>query len=48
MMLQQLVDTWIMDSEGGTTITPPVARVTDFPNPEYTDDGFWSSVSRAD
>lgn len=44
VMLQQLVDNWIMNSEGGTN-TPSVARVTDFPNPEYSDDGFWTIVS---
>lgn len=48
MMLQQLVDNWIMDLEGGATTTPPVVRVTEFPSPELSDDGFWSSVSRAE
>ena len=47
MMLQQLVDNWIMDSEGDID-TPPVVRVTEFPSPEFSDDGFWSSVSRGD
>ena len=46
MMLQQLVDTWIMELEGGATTTPPVVRVTEFPSPVYSDDGFWSNVSR--
>ncbi|CAM9479565.1 unnamed protein product [Laminaria digitata] len=46
MMIQQLVDNWIMDSEAsaGGTFTPPVVRVTEFPSPEYEDDGFWSSI----
>ena len=41
-MLQQLVDSWIMTTEGGTFAAPPVVHLTDFPNPTYTEDGFWS------
>ena len=44
-MIQQLVDNWIMAQEGAIPDTPPVVRVADFPNPQYEDDGFWSTVS---
>lgn len=44
LMLQQLVDNWIMDMEGSTAATPPVVRVTEFPSPAYGSDGFWSQV----
>lgn len=46
-MLQQLVDSWIIDLEQGSTATatPPVARITEFPSPEYESDGFWAQVT---
>ncbi|CAM9216529.1 unnamed protein product, partial [Ectocarpus fasciculatus] len=46
LMLQQLVDSWIIDLEQGSTATatPPVARITEFPSPEYESDGFWAQV----
>lgn len=47
LMLQQLVDGWIMQETVGATVTPPVVRVADFPNPEYEEDGFWSGVRNA-
>ena len=46
-MLQQLVDNWIMTTEGGAFAAPPVVHLTDFPNPTYTEDGFWSAVSQS-
>lgn len=42
-MLQQLVDNRIMSIEGSTA-TPPVVRITEFPNAAYEEDGFWSQV----
>ena len=47
LMLQQLVDNWIMTQEGASLDSPPVLRVADFPNPQWQTDGFWSSVSRS-
>eukprot|EP00903_Cladosiphon_okamuranus_P008962 g8576.t1 len=43
LMLQQLVDAWIMESEGSTA-APPVVRITEFPHPPYDEDGFWEQV----
>lgn len=43
-MLQQLVDNWIMDSEGSTAASP-VVRITEFPHLAYEEDGFWQQVS---
>ncbi|CAM9541397.1 unnamed protein product [Ascophyllum nodosum] len=45
LMLQQLVDNWIMTQEGASLDSPPVLRVADFPNPQWQTDGFWSSAS---
>lgn len=47
LVLQQLVDNWIMGLEGSTAVTPPVVRVTEFPSPGYETDGFWSQVTTA-
>lgn len=43
LMLQQLVDNWIMDSEEPAA-APPVVRITEFPHPGYEQDGFWQQV----
>lgn len=43
-MLQQLVDGWIMETEGSTA-APPVARITEFPHLPFDEDGFWQQVS---
>lgn len=43
LTLQQLVDSWIVEREG-STVDPPVVRVTEFPSPSYEDDGFWAQV----
>lgn len=44
-MLQQLVDNWIMGSEGSTAAAPPVVRITEFPHVAYEEDVFWEQVS---
>eukprot|EP00903_Cladosiphon_okamuranus_P016293 g15025.t1 len=46
LMLQQLVDNWIMEIEGSTAIVPPVVRISELPNPEYESEGFWQECSR--
>lgn len=45
LMLQQLVDNWIMLLEGSSAVTPPVVRITEFPSPGYETDGFWAQVN---
>ena len=45
LMLQQLVDNWIMGLESPDTVMPPVVRIAEFPSPEYEDDGFWEQVT---
>ncbi|CAM9405596.1 unnamed protein product, partial [Scytosiphon promiscuus] len=43
LMLQHLVDSRIMALEGSDA-DPPVVRITEFPNLEYAEDGFWSQI----
>ncbi|CAN0021601.1 unnamed protein product [Pylaiella littoralis] len=44
LMLQQLTDSWIMQTERPTAAVAPVVRITEFPNSSYEEDGFWAQV----
>ncbi|CAM9263174.1 unnamed protein product [Hapterophycus canaliculatus] len=43
LVLQQLVDNWIMGLES-SSVAAPVVRIAEFPSPGYESDGFWSQV----